>query len=366
MPEHQRERRGEAGHAGQAGQQRRDHPAVGAGEPGVADDDEAHEHRREPRDERVVQGRPPQVGADRHDQRPRGPAVRPAPRVRGGAGAEQERRHDDLRQQADEDPRVRLVGVGVPAHHGGDHTEQHGQARGDQPAPGHERDRARDGHGDDGVRLVELPGLHAGQRCQPAAHPEPLRRVEGGGVGVEGVVERGRVGEARDVRDAVELIAREPEQVVRRAVQEQPEVRGGQERGPRGPEQPQCAVAGRPPQEQPPREDHEPGGEGGAEGLGQPAGIGERQGAHGGQGQRTDESGHDESGQEFGGAPRGEAGVGHVAGSAARAVASPTRCRATPTPGPASSAMAERTSSGPGTVTSRIAAAATATHQPAL
>ena len=102
----------------------------------------------------------------------------------------------------------------------GDQTEQHGQPRRHQPAPGDKRDRARDRHGDDRVGLVELPGLDPCQSGQSSAHPEPLRRVEGGGIGVEGVVQRGGVGEAGHIGDAVELVAAEPEEIVRGAAQQ--------------------------------------------------------------------------------------------------------------------------------------------------
>src|SRR5699024_9313995 len=108
-------------------------------------------------------------------------------------------------------------------------------------------------------------------------------------------------------------------------------------------------------------------GEGRAEGLGQPAGFDERQRVDSREREGTDHGRDQQGGEEFA-APAGEqTDVGHASVSGWRAVtARPVTWTATPMPGPARSAIAARTSSGPGTATRRAAAATTATHHPAL
>ena len=334
----------------------------------MEDDDETDHQRREPRDQRVAERCPAEVYADRRHQRPRGPAARLRSRPgSGGARAEQEGRHDDLREQADQDPRVGLVSVGVTADHGGGEAEQYGQPGGNQPAPGHERDRARDGHGDDRVRLVELPAVDPEQCREPSAHPEPLRRVERRGVGVEGVRDRGGVGEAGDVGDAVELVAAQAEQVVGGAAEEEAQMGGGEKGRAGGAERPQSPVPGGAAQQQPRGGDDGQRGQCPAERLGQPARLSEGQRVDREEGGGTDDRGDEERGEELNPPPGQRAECRHSAAPGRRAAAiRPTTCSATPRPGPASSAIAARASSEPGTATNRMAAATTATHHPAL
>src|SRR5699024_10671924 len=192
----------------------------------------------------------------------------------------------------------------------------------------------------------------------------------------EGVVEGGRVGKAGEGADAVGLVAAQPEPVVRRAGEQQTEVARGQQRGAGDAEQPQGALTGAAavcdkPEEEPSCHDDDGDGDERAGRLGQPAGLGERQHVHRGEGEGRDERRYDQGGEQLGAAAGEQAEGAHAAclprGRAPEAAtARPATCTTTPRPGPASRAIAARTSTSPGMLTRIAAAATTATHQPTL